>query len=1175
MTHRVFVHGGVCVVLLRSVSLCGVLVLCSVSLTAENLLTNPSLEEVGEDGIAVGWQKSGSASLVTGEELARTGERAAKVRFDDRYVQSLKVEGEASYRITGYVRRAQPGGTDVPKIKVYFLDAAGQRADVQATEFEDVAADEYLRFDTVVRAPEAALEMNLALCGMFQADEWFYYDDLSVEQVEAVDWPTWEKTPDLNGMTVTVPDIADVWTDALLRIPPNSLVPIDGLLDTGVESQGKDLTVLLHEPIPINYVLVHTMKPMRTLGQARFWALDPAATEPFVETTVGEALVTSERFDEVAVSRLRVDIPDDAKVLFSEVQAFGLAEGQAELPGEPVEMPLSVGDLPPGMNSHLNRHYAREEDRAAYLAVPATSGPQPENVELPAGRYVNVIATPADRGHGLSGLGLQLSLATDEPESKLEICLKQVEELDLDIRYATLHDRGAEVLAGAPAANQHSRQCADIFRIVTRVRAGQKKLAVTFDIPDTAFIGAEPMWITLRPSADMTLDLGASRVRAHVTPSRAAFGEYVPRLTRLVRRMYSDASEAHAYDGRRYTEMLLGRYIHRLLVLDPDTQPATQILNRVAKRKAPVELTRPGPEDAPAWAVWERLALQNMHGIITWWLDNRQQADGQLAGHINDDGEFSCNWPGDYLITGDERVREGLRLLAEVAWRMSDGKGYTVGSRDVEHAAEDQSCTQPQMLLVEYGDPKHVERMMVMSQYLDFWTAINDVGRRQFKSFMFTADKIWDEPPNDVDHAYCPLAMVGAGHLVWYADIPELRKIVLEEADSWAAACMSTDKGKPKGKIPGEIQFRNSEILPYVPYDRTNPVLKGRNDLYMGGAGQYIVQYLLQGAEHLADDPRFAEPLHVNDPTDEQIVQRAQNVRASFQVADLSEGSWNAQQSETQLYEAWKVTGDKTWLVEELRECVRQQERSRWLLTEAEPYTDRIPYPGRTLLPVLYLGAATSGKSHVPAHWVSWEGGGTDFAALILEARPDRLKALVYSFADTPRNMKMRLWRLPHGQYDVAMGVDRNGDDEIDETIAQQRSELARGDAVEFSAPPGETVVLELRLVEELDRVTARPDLAVGPDDVTTEGGSVKVTVHNIGAAAAPESAVELRNAEDKVIAKARVPPLEAPLDLKPKTAEVTLASEGATVGGCQVVVDPADTVKEITEVNNVVSARG
>jgi len=227
--------------------------------------------------------------------------------------------------------------------------------------------------------------------------------------------------------------------------------------------------------------------------------------------------------------------------------------------------------------------------------------------------------------------------------------------------------------------------------------------------------------------------------------------------------MYTDATEAHVYDSRDWSRMVIGRYVKRLLELDPTNAAGMSIYRRIAKVREEIKLVRPGPVQAPEWAVWAREALQRRDGTIRWWLDNRQQANGELAGHINDDGEFSCNWPSHYLMTGDRRIADALRKLADVAWEMSGKTGYTVGSRDVEHAAEDQSCTQPQVLLVDYGNPRAVERLMTMSRYFDLWTAINEVGRRQFRSYMFNTKRVWDDSPYDVDQPYCPLAMVGTG----------------------------------------------------------------------------------------------------------------------------------------------------------------------------------------------------------------------------------------------------------------------------------------------------------------------------------------------------------------------------------------------------------------------------
>jgi hypothetical protein len=260
-------------------------------------------------------------------------------------------------------------------------------------------------------------------------------------------------------------------------------------------------------------------------------------------------------------------------------------------------------------------------------------------------------------------------------------------------------------------------------------------------------------------------------------------------------------------------------------------------------------------------------------------------------------------------------------------------------------------------------------------------------------------------------------------------------------------------------------------------------------------------------------------------------------------------------------------------LVEELKEVVRQQVRNRWLLTEAEPYTDRIPLPGRQLLSRMFLGDWTSGKSHVPGHWVSWEGGGLDYAALIVDAKPNHLKALVHSFHEREQPMTMRVWRLPHGRYDVSIGIDRDGDDQPDGQLGREEKELWRYDgAVEFTAQPGRTVVVELTLLEELDDVRARPDLAIGPDDVKVEDGAVTVTVHNIGGAASPPGRIEVRDTDSQVLRVAQVPALQPPHDLHPKTAKVRIhLTSGAKPA--RIVLDPTNEIAEITEANNEAAA--
>ena len=81
------------------------------------------------------------------------------------------------------------------------------------------------------------------------------------------------------------------------------------------------------------------------------------------------------------------------------------------------------------------------------------------------------------------------------------------------------------------------------------------------------------------------------------------------------------------------------------------------------------------------------------------------------------------------------------------------------------------------------------------------------------------------------------------------------------------------------------------------------------------------------------------------------------------------------------------------------------------------------------------------------------------------------------------------------------------------------------------------------------------------------------VTVHSVGAVDAPASKVVLRDEAGKTLATADVPALKAPLDLMPKTAQVTLeVPVDAELKGAKVTVECGGDVPEITLMNNSVT---
>jgi hypothetical protein len=80
------------------------------------------------------------------------------------------------------------------------------------------------------------------------------------------------------------------------------------------------------------------------------------------------------------------------------------------------------------------------------------------------------------------------------------------------------------------------------------------------------------------------------------------------------------------------------------------------------------------------------------------------------------------------------------------------------------------------------------------------------------------------------------------------------------------------------------------------------------------------------------------------------------------------------------------------------------------------------------------------------------------------------------------------------------------------------------------------------------------------------------VTVHNLGSVDSPSTSIALQDGAGTTLATSAVPAIKAPLDLIAKTTQVIIpALQRASLGGCQIVIDPEKHLKEITTCNNVV----
>ncbi|MBA3847922.1 MAG: hypothetical protein H0X45_14935 [Planctomycetes bacterium] len=135
---------------------------------------------------------------------------------------------------------------------------------------------------------------------------------------------------------------------------------------------------------------------------------------------------------------------------------------------------------------------------------------------------------------------------------------------------------------------------------------------------------------------------------------------------------------------------------------------------------------------------------------------------------------------------------------------------------------------------------------------------------------------------------------------------------------------------------------------------------------------------------------------------------------------------------------------------------------------------------------------------------------------------------------------------------------------------AVHEAELARGSTLPLALAAGAQVALAIELVAPLDDIVLRADL--GLSSLTVADGTVRGLVHSLGHAGAGATVVALIDAAGKEIARANVPALAAPAELKPVTTPFALVGLPSAHVGWAVVIDPDGALTEISRDNNRVA---
>ena len=605
---------------------------------------------------------------------------------------------------------------------------------------------------------------------------------------------------------------------------------------------------------------------------------------------------------------------------------------------------------------------------------------------------------------------------------------------------------------------------------------------------------------------------------------------------------------------------------------------------------------------APAWAGEVFEAYNRELDLAEWWMRNRQQSDGSLGGGWGDDVEILRSFAAFAGASPDASplVMDGIRALAEGTWfsgSVDTAGGYFAEVGDTEHSGEWTADTLSAMIQSDYGNPVYIERALKTAKLMrDLWMDVNSRGWFLMRSNFLGASGVGrGGRASDSRINYRPAMPALA--VLRYNSLPAVERLFVRWADTWLAASMSTDRGKPRGVIPQEISFDDGMIGGVDSpswFRAAHP--PGTVNYDWGGVGSYhdsIVDLLLT-AFRATSDRKYLEPMEL----EAEFVRRhfPEDLRASPLLSrpgpphpdlwkGLAEGSaaWVAARlaswprAWTRMQNVLFPRGDSTGaplrtLAEAARMAAEENEfaRRRWPHVTTEMIaTDRVYFPGLGNAVRVMTGLGTLGNRPL----VTYAGLGRNFAAALLSADARSLRVALYSFSRQTETVEIFPWLLDVGPvYKIEVGPDQNADGHFESITRKHSRPLAhRGLGFAVQVPPRQDTVVRVRWESGEPNRSLAADLAVSPRDIQfhPEYRRVDVTVHNIGAIPARSIEVALYKS-DELVGRQLVPAVQAPDALLPATVRVGFPFiPKSPRGKFRAVVDGANGVLEISERNN------
>jgi len=671
--------------------------------------------------------------------------------------------------------------------------------------------------------------------------------------------------------------------------------------------------------------------------------------------------------------------------------------------------------------------------------------------------------------------------------------------------------------------------------------------------------------------------LDGAQVRLIFKPYKDATKEHIADRLTQVRDNFSNMTEEHVNSRHLNTYNRFYADITDLLQVDPSNDLGRKYWHEWNPETVAPDYTPPTvPADVPKWAYLQARDVEYFQRIADFFIDKRQAWDGEFGGGLGDDSDFTNLFPSLALMgTEPEKLKTSLSRELEAMYENKMWtNGLATGQFDELHSYEDGLNVLGQSLMMDFGNPKDLERAMVTAKRLEWLTGINAAGHRHIRSAYFSGAKMAEGGVWGWTKARGYMVFHPALDMVLFNGAPETRKMVLETVDGMLAHRKQEEDGRWVTRT--EINFKTDQDLPGG--DATPDFMFWAAYRWTGDK-KYLLPFTDAGPSSLAHiSSDGLDMLNLRDTWGKQMVAAAGTIESTSGVATT------AAQSTTGSAEtfAWQASGDTRYLDRLYSAQLEAESDREWINTEGSLWIDRVtdsagPMFVNTELQRARFGGIALIRNHIyPGNAVSWRftapAKPSSLGILVPEATPDHLKIIVYNLDAVPVKTQMTGWEIDPGKWEIIQGTRGNADSDSLENANSRTESFERSTSLDFTFAPHTTTVLELKLVEKGVPYWSRPDLGIGTDDVRVEGNRMKVTVHSLGSVDAPASKIVLRDAVGKVLATAHAAALKAPLDLVPKTEVVSLSLPHNTDWkGGSVSVEISGKLPEITQMNNKV----